>query len=108
MLKRKDFSLFRKGDKYCGMCGMILRIEKKDNNFHWCPKCKLFRWSKPLFIYPPSKEEGHWISREGAIKMKEKMDKYIIEVSDRLNKKVTVYSAEEFDQKFLLSKIPKP
>jgi len=108
LLKRKDFTLFRKEDKYCGLCGMILRIEKKDNDFYWCPKCKLFRWPKPPFIYPPSKNRDLWLSRTQAIRMKEKMDKCIIKVNLGLSEKVTIYSAKEFDQEFLKSKIPRP
>ncbi len=93
----------------CTFCSQTLKVSKDHEGFGWCSTCKSWIY----FEFGRRIKRKYTIQREleytpvATSVLRSKMDDWVTRFRDRTEKTIKVYSKEEFDQKFLLSLIPK-
>ena len=110
ILKRKDFSILQKDDRYCGLCEMRLDRTKSHpqySDLFWCPNCRQFRWQKSTISYQNIKRNEEWIDLKTAEIIGTSLDFAILQITKQLDSQVIIYTCKECTQEFLKSLIPK-
>ncbi len=93
----------------CTFCSQTLKVSKDDKGFGWCSTCKSWIY----FEFNRYIKKKYTIQREleytpvATSVLRSKMDNWVKCFQDRTKKTIKIYSKEEFDQKFLMSLVPK-